>query len=49
MPPINTDRDKTVASMQHIADVMAKEHAKLWINHNPAQRKTLKLAPALYD
>jgi N-acyl homoserine lactone hydrolase len=49
VPSINVDKDKTVASMQRIADVMAKEHAMLWINHDAAQRKTLKLAPAFYD
>jgi glyoxylase-like metal-dependent hydrolase (beta-lactamase superfamily II) len=49
VPSINTDKDKSAASMQRIADVMAKEHAKLWINHDAAQRKTLKLAPAFYD
>jgi glyoxylase-like metal-dependent hydrolase (beta-lactamase superfamily II) len=49
VPSINTDKDKTAASMQRIADVMAKEHAKLWINHDAAQRKTLKLAPEFYD
>jgi glyoxylase-like metal-dependent hydrolase (beta-lactamase superfamily II) len=49
VPSINTDKDKTAASMQRIADVMAKEHANLWINHDAAQRKTLKLAPAFYD
>jgi len=49
VPSINPDKDKTAASMQRIADVMAKEHAKLWINHDAAQRKTLKLAPAFYD
>ena len=49
VPSINTDKDKTAASMQRIADVMAKEHAILWINHDAAQRKTLKLAPAFYD
>ena len=49
VPSINTDKDKTAASMQRIADVMAKEHAQLWINHDAAQRKTLKLAPELYD
>ena len=47
--PSISDKDMTVASMQRIADVMAKEHAKLWINHDAAQRKTLKLAPAFYD
>jgi len=49
VPSINTDKDKTAASMQRIADVMAKEHAQLWINHDAAQRKTLKLAPEFYD
>ena len=49
VPSINTDKDKTAASMQRIADVMAKEHANLWINHDAVQRKTLKLAPAFYD
>jgi len=49
VPSINTDKDKTAASMQRIADVMAKEHAELWINHDAAQRKTLKLAPEFYD
>ena len=49
VPSINADKDKTVASMQRIADVMAREHAQLWINHDAAQRATLKLAPAFYD
>jgi glyoxylase-like metal-dependent hydrolase (beta-lactamase superfamily II) len=49
VPSINVDKDKTVASMQRIADVMAKEHAKLWINHDAAQRKTLKLTPEFYE
>jgi len=49
VPSINFDKDKTMASMQRIADVMVKEHAKLWINHDAAQRKTLKLAPAFYE
>ena len=46
---MNTDADKTLASMQKIADVMAKEHAQLWINHDKAQRDTLKLAPEFYE
>ena len=35
--------------MQRIADLMAKEKAKLWINHDKAQRDTLKMAPAFYE
>ena len=49
VPSINFDRDKTMASMQRIADVMAKESAQLWINHDKAQRETLKMAPRYYD
>ena len=49
VPSMNTDADKTLASMQKIADVMAKEHAQLWINHDKAQRDTLKLAPDFYE
>jgi N-acyl homoserine lactone hydrolase len=49
VPSGNTDKDKTLASMQRIADIMAKENAQLWINHDKAQRDTLKMAPAYYD
>ena len=33
-PTKNTDKDRTAASMQRMADVMAKEKAQLWINHD---------------
>lgn len=49
VPSINADKDKTVASMQRIVDVMAREKAQLWINHDKAQRDTLKMAPEFYD
>jgi N-acyl homoserine lactone hydrolase len=49
VPSINTDKDKTLASMQRIADVLAREKAQLWINHDKAQRDSLKLAPGYYD
>jgi len=49
VPSINADKDKTLASMQRIADVLAKEQAQLWINHDKAQRDTLKMAPAFYE
>jgi len=49
VPSMNTDKDKTLASMQRIADLLAKEKAQLWINHDKAQRDTLKMAPAYYD
>jgi N-acyl homoserine lactone hydrolase len=49
VPSINTDKESTATSMQRIADVMAKEKAQLWINHDKAQRDTLKMAPAFYE
>jgi glyoxylase-like metal-dependent hydrolase (beta-lactamase superfamily II) len=49
VPSINTDKDQTMTSMQRIADVLAKEKAQLWINHDKAQRDTLKMAPEFYD
>jgi glyoxylase-like metal-dependent hydrolase (beta-lactamase superfamily II) len=49
VPEGNTNKEQTAASMQKIADVLAKEKAQLWINHDKAQRDTLKLSPAYYD
>lgn len=49
VPSQNTDADQTLASMQRIADVIAREKAQLWINHDKAQRDGLKMAPAFYD
>ena len=47
VPSSNVDKDKTLASMQRIADVLAKEKAQLWINHDKAQRDSLKMAPGV--
>jgi len=49
VPSNNTDKDQTLASMQRIADILAKEKAQLWINHDKAQRDSLKMAPQFYD
>ncbi len=49
MPTLNTGPEQTRASMQRIADLLAKERATLWINHDKAQRDTLKMAPAYYE
>jgi hypothetical protein len=35
--------------MQRIADVLVREKAQLWINHDKAQRDNLKMAPGYYD
>jgi len=49
VPSINVDKGATLASMQRIADVLARENAQLWINHDKAQRDTLKMAPKSYE
>lgn len=49
VPSINFDNNATLASMQRIADVLVKENAQLWINHDKAQRDTLKMAPEYYE
>ncbi len=49
VPSINTDKEQTAASMQRLADVIAKENAQLWINHDKPQRDSLKMAPDFYE
>ncbi len=49
VPQINDNKDKTSASMQRMADVMAKEKAQLWINHDKAQRDGQKMSPQFYE
>lgn len=49
VPGFNTSKEQTLASMDRIADILAKEHAQLWINHDKAQTDTLKKAPDFYE
>src|SRR6266852_3069113 len=49
VPSNNVDQEQTLASMQRIADVLEKEKAQLWINHDKAQRDSLKMTPGFYD
>jgi len=49
VPAGNTGQDETRASMQKMADIMAREKAQLWINHDKAQRDTLKMSPEFYE
>jgi glyoxylase-like metal-dependent hydrolase (beta-lactamase superfamily II) len=49
VPTMNTDKGQTTASMQRIADVLAAEKAQLWINHDKAQRDSLRMSPQYYD
>ncbi|MDA9513351.1 lactamase [Bradyrhizobium sp. CCBAU 11430] len=49
VPSMNVNKDQSAASMQKIADTLAKEKAQLWINHDKAQRDSQKMAPEFYD
>ncbi|OKO75823.1 lactamase [Bradyrhizobium sp. NAS80.1] len=49
VPSMNTNKDQSAASMQKIADTLAKEKAQLWINHDKAQRDSQKMSPEFYD
>ena len=49
VPEINFNKEQTSASMQRLADILAKEKAQLWINHDKVQRDGQKLSPAFYD
>ena len=49
VPDINFDKEQTSASMKRLAEILEKEKAQLWINHDKAQRDSLKLSPAYYD
>jgi hypothetical protein len=46
---MNADKEQTAASMQKIADMLTKEKAQLWINHDKAQRDGQKMSPEFYD
>ena len=49
VPSINWNKEKTLASMQRVADILAKEKAQLWINHDKVQTDTLRHAPDFYE
>jgi hypothetical protein len=49
VPSLNVDKDKTLASMQQLADVLAQRHAQLWINHDKPQTDGLRHAPDAYE
>ena len=49
IPENNFDKAKTVASMQRIAEIMAKDKAHLWINHDKEQSDKLRASPDFYE
>jgi len=49
VPGFNVSKEQTLASMQHIADILAKERAQLWINHDKPQSDAQKKSPEYYE
>lgn len=49
VPVINSDPEQTKSSMNRIGEILAKEKAMLWINHDKAQRDTLRMFPEHYE
>ena len=49
VPPANFNKEQSLASMQRIADILAKEHAQLWINHDEPQTDAQKKPPEFYE
>jgi N-acyl homoserine lactone hydrolase len=49
VPALNFSKEATVFSMEKIDAILQRDHAQLWINHDKAQRDTLKLAPEFYE
>ena len=49
VPANNFDKDKSLASMNRMAELLAQHKAELWINHDKAQRDSQKLAPQFYE
>lgn len=49
VPSINFSPAQTSASMQKMADLIAREGAQIWINHDKAQRDGQRLSPDFYE
>lgn len=49
VPSFNTDPEQSLHSMERIAAVLVDYRAKMWINHDKAQSKSLKYAPSFYE
>jgi N-acyl homoserine lactone hydrolase len=49
VPLFNTNRTQSLESMDRVEQVIKSNRATLWIEHNMALAKTLRMAPAFYD
>jgi N-acyl homoserine lactone hydrolase len=49
VPGFNFSQEQSSASMNRVADILTKEHAQLWINHDKPQSDAQKKSPEFYD
>jgi hypothetical protein len=49
VPGPNFNKEQSLASMQKMSDILAKEHGQLWINHDKPQSDAQKKAPDYYE
>jgi N-acyl homoserine lactone hydrolase len=49
VPSLNTNKEKSIASMDKVRRMIATYKAKFFINHDKKETDTLKLIPAFYD
>jgi len=49
VPARNFNKEQSLASMQKLADILEREHAVLWINHDKANTDKLAHAPAYFE
>jgi N-acyl homoserine lactone hydrolase len=49
VPAFNTSKEQSLASMDRVADILAKDHAQLWINHDKPQTDSQKKSPDFYE
>ena len=48
-PVQNFDKQATIVSLDKLKKAAASTNAQVWINHDVAQTKTLKMAPQYYE
>jgi N-acyl homoserine lactone hydrolase len=49
VPEFNTDAKQTVQSMDRVEEIMARERAQLWVNHDTMHRGREMHAPGFYS
>jgi N-acyl homoserine lactone hydrolase len=49
VPSNNWNKEASLKSMDKIAEILAKEHAQLWLNHDQNQSDAQKKCPAYYE